>query len=39
MEGYSFDTFPATLNLFEDEEKSIENLKKLLKIPVGFNSC
>ena len=38
MESYPSDTFPKTLNLFEDEEASLENLKILLYTPVGYNS-
>ena len=38
MESYKSDTFPKTLNLFEDEEASLENLKILLCTPVGYNS-
>ena len=25
--------------IFENEEKSLENLKKLIGTPVGYNSC
>ncbi len=38
MESYPSDTFPSTLNLFEDEEASLKNLKILIVIPVGYNS-
>ena len=38
MENYASKTFPSTLNLFEDEELSIKNLRLLLSNPVGFNS-
>jgi hypothetical protein len=38
MEKCTFDAFPSTLNLFEDEEASLENLKIQISSPVGFNS-
>ena len=38
MESHPSSTFPQTLNLFENEEASLENLKNLLSTPVGFNS-
>ena len=38
MESFSVGTFHSTLNLFEDEEASPENLKVLMKTPVGYNS-
>jgi hypothetical protein len=38
MEKYSSEVFHSTLNLFEDEVASPENLKYLLKTPVGYNS-
>ena len=39
MESYPSATFPQTLNLFENEEESLENLKKLIFTPVGYNSA
>ncbi len=38
MESYPACTFPSTLNLFENEEASLKNLKFLISIPVGYNS-
>ena len=38
MESYQSDTFPQSLNLFEDEEVSLKNFKFLISTPVGFNS-
>ena len=38
MEKCTFDAFPSTMNLFEDEEASLENFKILISTPVGFNS-
>ena len=38
MESYALGSFPLTLNLFEEEEVSLENFKKLISTPVGFNS-
>ena len=32
------DIFPHTLNLFENEEKSLQNMKNLIFTPVGYNS-
>ena len=39
MESYPSDIFSHALNLFEDEEISLENLKSLLRTPVGYNSA
>jgi hypothetical protein len=39
MESYPSSSFPKTLNLFEHEETSLENLKNLLNTPVGYNSA
>ena len=39
MESYPSAIFPQTLNLFENEETSIENLKRLIATPVGYNSA
>ena len=39
MESYPSVAFPQTLNLFEDEEPSLKNLKILICTPVGFNSA
>jgi hypothetical protein len=38
MESYPAYTFPSSLNLFEDEEVSSENLKFLLNTPVEYDS-
>ena len=38
MESYQQESFPKTLNLFEDEEASFKNFKILISTPVGFNS-
>ncbi len=38
MESNSSGIFPKNINLFEDEEASLENLIILLSTPVGFNS-
>jgi hypothetical protein len=38
MESCPNRIFYSTLNLFEDEEASPENLKVLMKTPVGYNS-
>jgi hypothetical protein len=38
MESHPADTFSSALNLFEDEEASLKNLKILIFIPVGYNS-
>ncbi len=38
MESCPNRTFHSTLNLFEDEEVSPENLKNLMKTPIGYNS-
>ncbi len=38
MESYPAEIFPSTLNLFDDEEASLKNLKFLIIIPVGYNS-
>ena len=39
MECYPLGTFPRTNNLFEEEEASLENLNKLIRTPVGYNSA
>ena len=39
MESYPLALFPQTLNLFENEEASLENLRKLIFTAVGYNSA
>ena len=39
MESYPQGTFPQTRNLFEEEDASLENLRKLIQTPVGYNSA
>ena len=39
MESYPSGISPQTLNLFEEEEASLENLRKIITTPVVFNSA
>ena len=39
MESYPSATFPQTLDLFQNEKPSLENLRRLIFTPVGYNSA
>ena len=39
MESYPSSTSPQTHNLFEEEEATLQNIKKLIGTPVGYNSA